>query len=320
MTTSQGCRTMRPGDRRDRLGSALPRPRRSVSPSGRSGCWRRRGRPGRSRRRRRSRSSSAGGEPRPTTSRATCKARSSTGLIGWPSTEPWKPGRPNAIGDWRWLEGRATPLVAACGGRAMSLDHPAQRLSREATFYLIQAQTGRCEQPRSSVPSWTADGSSSAMPRPIRRARGYPMETFGMFRTRVARRRDRGVGEGVAAGVATAGARPGGDRGGVPLRPVRDACPSARCRRPSRVRHDRAPHVPTRIPAQRLGRAGRRHGAVTSRALAAFRRLRRRAQRARGQVRAAHHRRRSAAVPGTLDPDEDGSVLGSRAACPRWIS
>ena len=24
----------------------------------------------------------------------------------------------------------------------MSLDHPAQRLSREATFYLIQAQTG----------------------------------------------------------------------------------------------------------------------------------------------------------------------------------
>jgi alkylation response protein AidB-like acyl-CoA dehydrogenase len=33
-------------------------------------------------------------------------------------------------------------LVAVCGGRAMSLDHPAQRLSREATFYLIQAQTG----------------------------------------------------------------------------------------------------------------------------------------------------------------------------------
>ncbi len=32
-------------------------------------------------------------------------------------------------------------LVAASGGGAMSLDHPAQRLSREATFYLIQAQT-----------------------------------------------------------------------------------------------------------------------------------------------------------------------------------
>ncbi|MGZ8602163.1 MAG: acyl-CoA dehydrogenase family protein [Actinomycetota bacterium] len=33
-------------------------------------------------------------------------------------------------------------LVAASGGGAMSLAHPAQRLSREATFYLIQAQTG----------------------------------------------------------------------------------------------------------------------------------------------------------------------------------
>jgi len=32
-------------------------------------------------------------------------------------------------------------LVAASGGGAMSLEHPAQRLSREATFYLIQAQT-----------------------------------------------------------------------------------------------------------------------------------------------------------------------------------
>jgi alkylation response protein AidB-like acyl-CoA dehydrogenase len=32
-------------------------------------------------------------------------------------------------------------LVAASGGRAMDLGHPAQRLSREATFYLIQAQT-----------------------------------------------------------------------------------------------------------------------------------------------------------------------------------
>ena len=33
-------------------------------------------------------------------------------------------------------------LVAASGGGAMALSHPAQRLSREATFYLIQAQTG----------------------------------------------------------------------------------------------------------------------------------------------------------------------------------
>ena len=41
------------------------------------------------------------------------------------------------------LSRRATDaLVAATGGRAISLEHPAQRLSREATFYLIQAQTG----------------------------------------------------------------------------------------------------------------------------------------------------------------------------------
>jgi alkylation response protein AidB-like acyl-CoA dehydrogenase len=41
------------------------------------------------------------------------------------------------------LARRATDaLVAATGGRAMSLEEPAQRLSREATFYLIQAQTG----------------------------------------------------------------------------------------------------------------------------------------------------------------------------------
>ena len=41
------------------------------------------------------------------------------------------------------LARRATDaLVSASGGGAMSLDHPAQRLSREATFYLIQAQTG----------------------------------------------------------------------------------------------------------------------------------------------------------------------------------
>jgi alkylation response protein AidB-like acyl-CoA dehydrogenase len=41
------------------------------------------------------------------------------------------------------LARRATDaLVAATGGGAMSLEHPAQRLSREATFFLIQAQTG----------------------------------------------------------------------------------------------------------------------------------------------------------------------------------
>ena len=40
------------------------------------------------------------------------------------------------------LARRATDaLVAASGGRAMSLAHPAQRLSREATFYLVQAQS-----------------------------------------------------------------------------------------------------------------------------------------------------------------------------------
>ena len=35
----------------------------------------------------------------------------------------------------------ATALVAAVGGRAMALDHPAQRLLREAVFFTIQAQT-----------------------------------------------------------------------------------------------------------------------------------------------------------------------------------
>jgi alkylation response protein AidB-like acyl-CoA dehydrogenase len=34
-----------------------------------------------------------------------------------------------------------TALIAATGGRAMDLDHPAQRLAREADFYVIQAQT-----------------------------------------------------------------------------------------------------------------------------------------------------------------------------------
>jgi alkylation response protein AidB-like acyl-CoA dehydrogenase len=36
----------------------------------------------------------------------------------------------------------AYALVAAHGGRSMSLSHPAQRLLREASFYAIQAQTG----------------------------------------------------------------------------------------------------------------------------------------------------------------------------------
>ena len=41
------------------------------------------------------------------------------------------------------LARRATDaLVATSGGGAMGLTHPAQRLSREATFFLIQAQTG----------------------------------------------------------------------------------------------------------------------------------------------------------------------------------
>jgi alkylation response protein AidB-like acyl-CoA dehydrogenase len=40
------------------------------------------------------------------------------------------------------LARRATSaLLAAVGGRGMALDHPAQRLAREADFYVIQAQT-----------------------------------------------------------------------------------------------------------------------------------------------------------------------------------
>ncbi len=35
----------------------------------------------------------------------------------------------------------ATALLAAVGGRGMDLDHPAQRLAREAAFFVIQAQT-----------------------------------------------------------------------------------------------------------------------------------------------------------------------------------
>ena len=34
-----------------------------------------------------------------------------------------------------------TALLAAVGGAGMDLSHPAQRLAREATFYVIQAQT-----------------------------------------------------------------------------------------------------------------------------------------------------------------------------------
>ena len=32
-------------------------------------------------------------------------------------------------------------LLAAVGGRGMDLGHPAQRLAREADFYVVQAQT-----------------------------------------------------------------------------------------------------------------------------------------------------------------------------------
>jgi alkylation response protein AidB-like acyl-CoA dehydrogenase len=41
------------------------------------------------------------------------------------------------------LAGRSTTaLLASVGGAGMDLSHPAQRLAREATFYVIQAQTG----------------------------------------------------------------------------------------------------------------------------------------------------------------------------------
>lgn len=40
----------------------------------------------------------------------------------------------------------ATALVASTGGRAMSCDHPAQRLLREAAFFVIQAQTPALQQ------------------------------------------------------------------------------------------------------------------------------------------------------------------------------
>ena len=41
-----------------------------------------------------------------------------------------------------WLAKRSSmALLAAVGGRAMDLTHPAQRLAREADFFVIQAQT-----------------------------------------------------------------------------------------------------------------------------------------------------------------------------------
>jgi hypothetical protein len=46
-----------------------------------------------------------------------------------------------------------TALLAAGGGRGMDLAHPAQRLAREADFYVIQAQTadGRAATLRSTI-------------------------------------------------------------------------------------------------------------------------------------------------------------------------
>ncbi len=51
----------------------------------------------------------------------------------------------------------ASALVAATGGRAMALDHPGQRLLREASFYSIQAQTldlRRSTLDRLARPAW----------------------------------------------------------------------------------------------------------------------------------------------------------------------
>ena len=83
----------------------------------------------------------SGGRCRPTRSRSRCK-----GAIAAGASEGVE--RAVAAGAAERDRGlalarRATDaLVAASGGGAMSLDHPAQRLSREATFYMIQAQTG----------------------------------------------------------------------------------------------------------------------------------------------------------------------------------
>ena len=52
-----------------------------------------------------------------------------------------------------------TALLAAVGGRGMDLSHPAQRLAREADFYVIQAQTadGRAATLRSVATAPTTD-------------------------------------------------------------------------------------------------------------------------------------------------------------------
>ena len=52
-----------------------------------------------------------------------------------------------------------TALLAAVGGRGMELSHPAQRLAREADFYVIQAQTadGRAATLRSVVTATATD-------------------------------------------------------------------------------------------------------------------------------------------------------------------
>lgn len=52
-----------------------------------------------------------------------------------------------------------TALLAAVGGRGMNLSHPAQRLAREADFYVIQAQTtdGRAATLRSVAVETAAD-------------------------------------------------------------------------------------------------------------------------------------------------------------------
>jgi alkylation response protein AidB-like acyl-CoA dehydrogenase len=52
-----------------------------------------------------------------------------------------------------------TALLAAVGGRGMDLSHPAQRLAREADFYVIQAQTadGRAATLRSVVAAVATD-------------------------------------------------------------------------------------------------------------------------------------------------------------------
>lgn len=57
-------------------------------------------------------------------------------------------------------------LVAATGGRAMALAAPAQRLAREALFYLIQAQTAPVRQAALNLLTARAPGRSRCSPRP----------------------------------------------------------------------------------------------------------------------------------------------------------